>query len=150
MAGAGPLDELVAAEARTWVGTPFRHRASVKGTGCDCVGLVLGVWRAFGGARVAIPAYGPSWAASSATDVLGAGVRGVLSDCADGEALPGRVLLFRLRDGGPSRHLGIVSDNGEGLSFIHAYARFGVVESRLGSHWARRITGVFSLPLRTS
>ncbi len=33
---------LVAA-ARGWLGTPFHHQASVKGVGCDCVGLIRGV-----------------------------------------------------------------------------------------------------------
>jgi len=38
-------DEVVAA-ARAWLGTPYRHRASVRGAGCDCLGLLRGVWRA--------------------------------------------------------------------------------------------------------
>jgi len=31
--------------ARGWLGTPYRHQASVKGVGSDCLGLVRGVWR---------------------------------------------------------------------------------------------------------
>ena len=27
-------------EARTWLDTPFHHQASVKGSGCDCIGLI--------------------------------------------------------------------------------------------------------------
>jgi cell wall-associated NlpC family hydrolase len=33
----------IVAEARTWIGTPYRHQASLKGVGCDCLGLVRGV-----------------------------------------------------------------------------------------------------------
>ena len=33
-------------EARDWIGTPYQHQASLKGAGCDCLGLVRGVWRA--------------------------------------------------------------------------------------------------------
>jgi cell wall-associated NlpC family hydrolase len=40
--------DLVAAEARTWCGTPFRWQASQKGVGCDCKGLVWGVARELG------------------------------------------------------------------------------------------------------
>lgn len=29
--------------ARGWINTPFHHQASVKGVGCDCIGLVAGV-----------------------------------------------------------------------------------------------------------
>ena len=35
-------DEIVAA-ARGWRGTPYRHQASVKHIGTDCLGLVRGV-----------------------------------------------------------------------------------------------------------
>lgn len=35
----------IVAEARGWIGTPYRHQASLKGVGCDCLGLVRGVWR---------------------------------------------------------------------------------------------------------
>jgi hypothetical protein len=37
---------LIVAETRAWIGTPYRHQASLKGVGCDCLGLVRGVWRA--------------------------------------------------------------------------------------------------------
>lgn len=30
-------------EARSWVGTPYRHQARLKRVGVDCVGLILGV-----------------------------------------------------------------------------------------------------------
>ena len=36
----------IVAEARAWIGTRYCHQASVKGVGCDCLGLVRGVWRA--------------------------------------------------------------------------------------------------------
>ena len=31
--------------ARGWLGTPYHHQASVKGVGCDCLGLIRGLWR---------------------------------------------------------------------------------------------------------
>ena len=37
--------EDIVAAARGWIGTPYRHQASLKGAGCDCLGLVRGVWR---------------------------------------------------------------------------------------------------------
>jgi hypothetical protein len=41
----------IIAEARSWIGTPYAHQASVKGIGCDCLGLVRGVWRVNGRRR---------------------------------------------------------------------------------------------------
>ena len=29
--------------ARLWIDTPFRHQAQLRGVGCDCKGLVVGV-----------------------------------------------------------------------------------------------------------
>jgi NlpC/P60 family putative phage cell wall peptidase len=36
----------VVAEALSWCGTPFHPAAAVKGAGCDCYGLLIGVWEA--------------------------------------------------------------------------------------------------------
>jgi NlpC/P60 family putative phage cell wall peptidase len=38
----------VVAEARAWLGTPYHHRARVKGVGVDCAQLPIGVWSAVG------------------------------------------------------------------------------------------------------
>lgn len=38
----------IVAEARTWIGTPWRHQARVKGVGVDCIGFVGGVAVALG------------------------------------------------------------------------------------------------------
>jgi len=46
--------------ARRWIGTPYRHQASLRGAGCDCLGLVRGVWRdVYGGEPEPVPAYSP-------------------------------------------------------------------------------------------
>lgn len=37
--------------ARRWIGTPYHHQASLKGVGCDCLGLVRGVYRELCGAE---------------------------------------------------------------------------------------------------
>ena len=43
----GPTQDAAAvvAAARSWLGTPYRHQASLKGAGADCLGVVRGVWR---------------------------------------------------------------------------------------------------------
>ncbi len=45
----------VVVEALSWVGTPYRHQAAQKGVGCDCLGLVRGVWRALYGSELERP-----------------------------------------------------------------------------------------------
>ena len=55
-----PTRTRIVAEARAWIGTPYRHQASLHGVGCDCLGLVRGVWRPSMAAKPeATPAYAP-------------------------------------------------------------------------------------------
>ena len=62
---------LIVAEARDWIGTPYRHQASLKGVGCDCLGLVRGVWRGVIGAEPErAPAYAPDWAEAGGVEAL--------------------------------------------------------------------------------
>ncbi len=37
------LQEQIVSQARTWLRTPFHHQAWLKGKGCDCLGLIVGV-----------------------------------------------------------------------------------------------------------
>ena len=61
----------VLAEARDWIGTPYQHQASAKHAGCDCLGLVRGVWRALYGAEPEeAPAYTPDWAERHGAETL--------------------------------------------------------------------------------
>src|SRR4051812_1881115 len=61
----------IVAEARAWIGTRYRHQASLKGVGCDCLGLVRGVWRAcIGEEPERPPPYAPDWAEAKGEDTL--------------------------------------------------------------------------------
>lgn len=133
----------VVAEARRWLGTPYVHQASRRGAGCDCLGLVRGVWRALHGREPeAVPAYTPDWAETGRDEVLwSAALRHMARR--DGPARPGDLLLFRMKAGAVAKHLGIVSGAGR---FIHAYSGHGVVESPLSAPWARRVAAVFIFP----
>ncbi len=52
----------IVAVARAWIGTPYLHQASTKGAGCDCLGLIRGVWREVHGDEPApVPPYTPDW-----------------------------------------------------------------------------------------
>jgi NlpC/P60 family putative phage cell wall peptidase len=132
------------AETRTWIGTPYRHQASCKGAGTDCLGLIRGIWRAlYGGEPVAIPPYTPDWSEPSRDEVLMRTARTLLIRVERPE--PGDVLLFRMRDKGVAKHLGVLATS---ETFIHAYSGHGVVESSLSAPWRRRIVGTFRFPER--
>jgi len=134
--------------ARGWIGTPYRHQAAMRGAGADCLGLVRGVWREVCGAEpVAVPPYTMDWSEPQGEERLWAAARLYLLEKA-GPAVPGDVLLFRMRAGAVAKHLGILAEVGAEASFIHAYAGRGVVESPLSAPWARRVVARFEFPER--
>ena len=143
----GAADRIVQA-ARGWIGTPYRHQASARGAGCDCLGLVRGVWReVLGQEPEAAPAYSMDWSEPQGEERLWAAARRHLRACGDGAPAPGDVLLFRMRDGAVAKHLGLLARTGAAPSFIHAYSGHGVVESPLSDPWRRRIVARFKFPV---
>ena len=136
-------DDIVA-EARTWLGTPYRHQASLKGVGCDCLGLVRGVWRALLGPEPeAAPAYTPDWAEAGGGEAMAAAAGRHLRAIAVAEARPGDVLLFRWAEGFPAKHAGILVAPGR---FIHAHEGAVVAEAPLGRWWRARVAGAYRFP----
>lgn len=134
----------VVAEARRWIGTPYVHQASVMGAGCDCLGLIRGIWRSLQGAEPeVVPAYSPDWDEPQGHEVLWAAAARHLRPVASTKVAPGQILLFRMQKGGVAKHLGVCSVAGDMPRFIHAYTRHGVVESPLSDPWARRIAARF-------
>ncbi len=135
---------VIVSEARRWIGTPYVHQASVRGAGCDCLGLIRGIWRHLHGSEPQdMPRYTADWDEPQGKEVLWVAARQHLQDVSGTPIQAGQVLLFRMRDGAGAKHLGVISDNGSASRFIHAYTRHGVVESPLSGPWARRIAARF-------
>ncbi|WP_428543186.1 NlpC/P60 family protein [Profundibacter sp.] len=139
------IGEQVVQAARGWIGTPYRHQASTKGAGTDCLGLLRGVWRELYGAEPEdVPAYTPDWSEPQGEERLWrAALRHLQGQ--KGRAV-GDLLLFRMRAGGVAKHLGIAGRIGPEPTFIHAYTGHGVVESPLSRPWQRRIVARFAFP----
>ncbi|MGI8527379.1 MAG: peptidase P60 [Pseudolabrys sp.] len=140
---------LIIAEARSWIGTPYRHQASLKGAGCDCLGLIRGVWRAvIGDEPERAPPYAPDWAEAGGEESLaGAGFRH-LTPVARDAFLPGDVLLFRWRAHLPAKHAAIVTscvENGPG-TMVHAHDGAAVTEVALAPWWRRHLAYAFAFP----
>jgi len=134
--------------ARAWIGTPYRHQAARRGAGTDCLGLVRGVWReVYGAEPEAVPAYSMDWSEPQGEERMWQAARRHLIEQPDGAVAPGDVILFRMRAGSVAKHVGIVTGAGAEPRFVHAYARYGVVESPLSRPWARRVVARFEFPL---
>lgn len=136
--------EAIVAEARSWIGTRYRHQASVKGVGCDCLGLVRGVWRACVGVEPELPPpYAPDWAEAGGCDTLiEAAARHLVAVPRDAFAA-GDVLLFRYRDGCVAKHAAIAVSR---ETMIHAHDGACVCEVAIAPWWRRRIACAFRFP----
>lgn len=138
------LAEDIVAQARRWLGTPYRHQASVCGVGADCLGLVRGVWRAvIGPEPEAAGAYSPAWAEMSGGERMAEAGNRHFRAVAVPAMQAGDVLLFRFRPGMPAKHAAILT--GPGL-FVHAFETVGVSETALCAWWRRRLAFVFRFP----
>jgi NlpC/P60 family putative phage cell wall peptidase len=158
-------DAIVSA-ARSWLGTPYHHQAAVKGVGCDCLGLVRGVYEElYGRPAEAPPPYSRDWAeAASAETMLEAAARHLIPISA-GEARAGDVVIFRLRPGAMAKHAAILSGPLQGggsvsgssspgnasvseCRMIHAMEGAPACEVHLNSWWRRRMAAAFRFPDR--
>ena len=139
-------DDVIVAAAREWIGTPYRHQASCRGAGTDCLGLVRGVWReVFGAEPERAPAYTPDWGEVAGDErLLAAAARHLIP--VGGAPHRSDLLVFRMADGAVAKHLGLLTETAPGARFVHAYSGHGVVESALTRPWARRLAGVFRFP----
>lgn len=138
------MSAAVVAAAREFLGTPYRHQASTIGAGCDCLGLLRGVWRAVVGEEpMVLPAY-----RADLRDPVNAGALRQAAErflvVEDGPMAAGQVLLFRLGTLVEPKHCGILVGESR---FIHAQEGLGVVEANLTEAWARRVSGRFRFPV---
>jgi NlpC/P60 family putative phage cell wall peptidase len=134
----------VVAAAREWLGTPYLHQASLRGVGCDCLGLLRGVWRDLHGAEPeSVPPYAPDWAETGGRETLLEAASRHLMAVAPAARAPGDVLLFRWRAHLPAKHLAILSAPD---LMIHAHDGASVAEVALGAWWLRHLAAVFRFP----
>ncbi len=147
--------EAIVAAARSWLGTPYHHQASLKGVGSDCLGLIRGIWRElYGPEPEAMPPYTRDWGSATGSETLLAAACRHLVPLRDASAAGlGDVLVFRMRDEGVAKHAGIISAlpasglvERNGGRIVHAQEGVGVIEIELGRWWRRRAAAAFSFP----
>jgi len=132
----------IIAAARRWIGTPYHDQASVRGVGCDCLGLIRGVWReVIGNEPTDIPPYTRDWGEAGEEEILAERARKWLQPVSLKDIKPGCILLFRMKDTAIAKHCGIMSGASH---FIHAYERVGVIEQQLTTAWRRGLAFGFN------
>lgn len=137
-------------EARSWIGTPYRHQASLKAVGCDCLGLLRGVWRAvLGPEPEEAPPYAATWAESApsgADPLVEAAARHLEPVVTPLDAYvpqPGDVLLFAFRAHLPAKHCAIATASN---AMVHAHEGAAVAEVALTAWWRRHLVSAYRFP----
>lgn len=142
-------DEIVGL-ARGWIGTPYKHQHATRGAGCDCLGLLRGIWCEMGAPLPEeVPPYTMDWSETGREERLWQAAERHLRR-KTGAPMPGDVLLFRMASGSVAKHLGLQARIGRTPTFIHAYSGHGVVENALSRPWSRRIVARFTFPQQTA
>jgi NlpC/P60 family putative phage cell wall peptidase len=134
-------------EARTWIGTPYRHQGAVKYLGADCVGFLAEL-------AVETRLITPQLRAQFPTDYSRQPSAGELRRLCSGHLAPvpyasrapGDIVLMRFAV--EPQHLGMLT-NVDPDYLIHC-GENGVVEHRLDSVWRARILHVYRFPGLTS
>lgn len=138
------MREQILTEARSWIGTPYCHQASRKNAGCDCLGLVRGVWREiYGQEPLSLPPYTSNWAEECGEETLLNAAIQCLVPIPNEDAKPGDIILFRMRPNAPCKHMAILSGP---TTMIHAYWGRAVTESHMVPYWKRRWAFSFAFP----
>jgi NlpC/P60 family putative phage cell wall peptidase len=135
--------EIVAA-ARRWIGTPYLHQTSLIHVGCDCLGLVRGVWReVIGDEPEAPPPYTPDWSEALGLETLLDAAHRHFTPISVSDFREGDVIVFRFREHLPAKHLGIATSR---THMAHAHSGACVAEVPIGAHWRKRIAAAFAFP----
>jgi NlpC/P60 family putative phage cell wall peptidase len=134
----------IIAAARRRIGTPYLHQASLIHVGCDCLGLVRGVWReAIGDEPEAAPPYTPDWSEALGLETLLDAAHRHFEPVALANYRAGDVLVFRFRDHLPAKHLGVATS---ATHMVHAHSGACVTEVAIGAHWRKRLAAAFAFP----
>ncbi len=130
--------------ALSWLDTPYQHQSSVKAAGCDCLGLIRGVWRELYGPEPALlPPYTVDWAETGGVETLLQAAQTYLRPIVMDETRPGDVLMFRMQPQALCKHVAILISP---TTMLHAYWGRAVVESSLIPYWRRRWVYSFAFP----
>lgn len=138
--------QAVADQARTWVGTPYRHHGRTKGKACDCIGLVLGVASELSLCPLpTLIAYRPippgDYVRAVADTCLIRVERGL-------DALrPGDIALLWCIDQGVGIHFAITNSHLGQKTMIHAFSKpEKVVEHYWDRFWSARFVCAYEYP----
>jgi NlpC/P60 family putative phage cell wall peptidase len=139
-----PVAERVIGEACAWIGTPYHHQASLKRVGCDCLGLVRGIWREIYGMEPETPPpYTRDWAEISGHETLRDAAARHMKPVAPDALLPGDLLLFAMVENAPAKHCAILVSESR---MVHAIETHPVAEVSFAPFYRAKLKFAFRFP----
>ena len=133
--------EQIVAEVKEWLGTPYSHRASVKGIGVDCIGLIVGVYRELSGTKIPLPVYSPGCYENKINEKLIEEFSNILPKVEF--PIPGDILVFRYVKNISAKHCGILVST---KKFVHCMTNNVVKENSFNKFYKGCLVCSFSFP----
>jgi NlpC/P60 family putative phage cell wall peptidase len=132
-------------EARSWMGTRFHHQGDLKGVGCDCIGLLVGVSYQLGIVDARSGHRGgrfEGYGGDPDPVILLQACDAYLDPIRIFDAVAGDILLMRFVT--EPQHFAIIS-NDSPRRIIHAYlSARRVVENDVDEVWGSRVVRAYS------
>lgn len=126
--------ERIVAEARSWLGTPFKHQGRLKGVGVDCAGVAVGTAQACGMEFVDVKGY----ARLPAKGQFSIAVRSATDEISLDDLQPGDLMTFVWRE--EPQHIAICVEVTPMIRMIHAWQEVRkCVENDFDSLWRSRL-----------
>ena len=128
-----------------WIGTKYRHRASVKGMGCDCIGLPIGVLTEMGLLNLRkkdILEYAPDYHMHNTRSMLVESIIKHLKvvEITDGSFMNGDILCFKF--GKAAAHAGFWFND----YLYESVDKIGVIKTHFpNSQWKERLQHTFRM-----
>lgn len=152
--------DIIVSQARTWLGTSFKHQGRIKKTiynkgGVDCLGLIICVAKelninsgVFDKDGKEIPVYkfdDLEYSKNSDPEKLLNGFSKACIEINLSEAKPADIILFKFE--GLPKHLAIITNvEKDKITIIHSFLRVGrVIEHDIDDEWKSKIAKVYRL-----
>jgi NlpC/P60 family putative phage cell wall peptidase len=133
----------IVTEARSWLGTNYRHQGRRKGHAIDCIGFVWGVARELG-YNAEIPS---NYMRSPKSQQVLDGCDKWLVRVEREELKPGDVLILWGDERGEAQHFAIVGEVSMRPTMIHAWSKQKkVVEHGITDFWRLRLVAKYEFP----
>ena len=143
------MSNIIVNEARSWIGTKFKHQGRIKKSkedygGCDCLGLIMGLGVKTKTGELLKSYDVTNYPKTLSSDDLLNSFNKLLTPIDIKDMSIGNVILIRINVF--PQHLAVVSSVNPHISVIHSYAQARkVVEQYLPREWKENIVGVYKI-----